>query len=75
MITLFVQAFVMTRHLQLMGREGRVMVIKFGYSNLKTLPTVKLSFVYVDIVDVISFLFPRRFLTISSTPVCIFPNI
>ena len=74
MITLFVQAFVMTRHLQLMGREGRVMVIKFGYSNLKTLPTVKLSFVYVDTVDVISFLYPRRFLTISSRPATSCPS-
>ena len=34
------QAFVMTRHLPVMGREGRVIVVKFGYSNLKTLPTV-----------------------------------
>merc|ERR1712110_115415 len=34
------QAFVMTRHLPVMGREGRVIVLKFGYSNLKTLPTV-----------------------------------
>lgn len=33
------QAFVMTRHLPVMGREGRVIVVKFGYSNLKTLPT------------------------------------
>lgn len=33
------QAFVMTRHLPVMAREGRVIVVKFGYSNLKTLPT------------------------------------
>ena len=34
------QAFVTTRHLQTMGSEGRVMVVKFPYSSMKTVPKV-----------------------------------
>jgi len=32
------QAFVTTRHLQTMGSEGRVMVVVFPYSSIKTVP-------------------------------------
>ena len=34
------QAFVITKHLQTMGWEGRVMVVRFGYSSIKTIPQV-----------------------------------
>ena len=34
------QAFVITKHLQTMGGEGRVMVVRFGYSSIKTIPQV-----------------------------------
>jgi len=32
------QAFVTTRHLQTMDNDGRVMVVRLGYSNMKTIP-------------------------------------
>jgi len=32
------QAFVTTRHMQTMDREGRVLVTKFAYSSMKTIP-------------------------------------
>ena len=41
----------MTRHLPVMGREGRVIVLKFGYSNLKTLPTVNFCFSVLHLVS------------------------
>ena len=34
------QAFVTTRHLQTMDNDGRVMVVRLGYSNMKTIPKV-----------------------------------
>ena len=37
---LFFQAFVTTKHMQTMDREGRVLVTRFAYSSMKTIPKV-----------------------------------
>ena len=46
------QAFVITKHLQTMGGEGRVMVVRFGYSSIKTIPQVvghiSIQFLYIS---------------------------
>ena len=67
------QAFVITKHLQTMGGEGRVMVVRFGYSSIKTIPQVvthiSIQFLYISYEYIC-----RRFLTISSRPATSFPS-
>ena len=65
------QAFVITKHLQTMGGEGRVMVVRFGYSSIKTIPQVvaHISNFYISYEYNC-----RRFLTISSRPATSFPS-
>ena len=54
-----------------MGGEGRVMMVKFPYSSMKTIPKVRLNMIrYLRLSNFC----PRRCQNISSQPASVFPS-